>query len=98
MENHNEETNTPLILCALGICLIFAIGSSLMVLVGWSPPCWVSDSLGCLSRSCASEQIQAAVDTKNLEVIELSGISPAGKHQRKVEFRSRLKQSSDDDC
>jgi hypothetical protein len=50
-----------------------------------------------LSQSCASEQISLALGPKNLEVIDISSTGIAGKHERKVEFRSRLREPHDDD-
>lgn len=83
----------------LVLILLFALGAAgeLVVLVGWTPPCWVADTLNYLSRSCAKDQIQSAVGAKNLEVIEITGIQLAGNNARQVEFRSRLKRPSSDD-
>jgi hypothetical protein len=96
MEVNMKNNGTRLALSLLAISMVLSMGA-LGVFGGWSPPCRVADRLGYLSRSCASEQIQAAVGTKNIEVIEISGIRIAGRHERKVEFRSRFREPHDDD-
>ena len=88
------------ILQAVSVLAIFfgiTVASGLVVFVGWTPPCWVAERLDYLSRSCAKEQLQSAVSTKNLEVIDITGMRVVGNSDRKVEFRSRLKQPSNDD-
>jgi hypothetical protein len=80
------------------VLTIVLTAGALSGLAGWGLPCWISDPVGYLSARCAIEQIQAVVGPKNLEVIEISGIRTAGKHEREVEFRSRLREPHDDDA
>jgi hypothetical protein len=92
-----KKQRARILLSSLVISVFIVPAGCLIALAGWTPPCRIADSLGYLSRSCAREQIQAAVGSKNLEVIEISRIRIAGKRERKVEFRSRLKEPHDDD-
>jgi hypothetical protein len=92
-----KKHGARLMLGGLVISVVLVPAGCLIALTGWTPPCRIADSLGYLSRSCASEQIQAAVGSKNLEVIEISRIRIAAKRERKVEFRARLREPYDDD-
>jgi len=48
--------------------MVLTMAGTLGGVEGWSPPCRVANRFGYLSRRCASDQIQAAVGTKNIEV------------------------------
>jgi len=88
------------ILLAIFVLLLFftiGVAGGLVVLFRWTPPCSVADTFNYLSRSCAREQIQDALRTKNLEVIEITDIHAARNNDRQVAFRSRLKHPANDD-
>jgi len=59
---------TRLTLSLLAVSMVLTMAGTLGGVEGWSPPCRVADRFGYLSRRCASDQIQAAVGTKNIEV------------------------------
>src|ERR1700757_456986 len=91
----NRKTSLMLWLGS-GFVAILTAGA-VTVLAGWDTPCWISDRVGYLSRSCAREQLEGSLRSKNLEVIDIRKIRVSGKDGRKVEFRSRLRKPPDDD-
>ena len=86
------------VLLTIFLVLFFAIGvTGGLVALDWSPPCWIADRLNYLSPRCAKDQIRSASGEKDLEVIDVAGIYAATDHEKRVEFRSRLKRPPNDD-